>query len=138
MSKRFRECSLDQDYLLPPSLHDWLPENHLARFIAEVSEQLDLGQVHASYQTGPGGVSSAADGAIAAVWVLRRAAEFAADREGHARRCGLSIPGGESASGSRHHRGVSAAACGGAGKSVCASTGAVPRGGFGKSGGDRH
>jgi len=54
MSKRFRECSLDQDYLLPPSLHDWLPENHLARFIAEVSEQLDLGQVHASYQTGDG------------------------------------------------------------------------------------
>jgi len=44
MSKQFRSCSLDQPFLLPPSLHEWLPENHLARFIADVSEQLDLGE----------------------------------------------------------------------------------------------
>jgi hypothetical protein len=40
MNKRFRACSLDQPYLLPPSLQDWLPENHLARFIAEVADEL--------------------------------------------------------------------------------------------------
>ena len=27
---------------MPPSLHDWLPENHLARFVADLVETLDL------------------------------------------------------------------------------------------------
>ncbi len=36
MSKQFRNCNLDQAFLLPPSLQDWLPEGHLARFVAEV------------------------------------------------------------------------------------------------------
>ena len=30
------------DYLLPPSLDDWLSEDHLARFVVEVVDQLDL------------------------------------------------------------------------------------------------
>jgi transposase len=50
MSKRFRTCSLEQDYLLPPSLDDWLPEDHLARFIGEISETLDLGEVYQAYE----------------------------------------------------------------------------------------
>lgn len=50
MSKQFRTCSLDQPLLVPPSLHDWLPEKHLARFIAEVAENLDLSQILAVYQ----------------------------------------------------------------------------------------
>ena len=50
MSKRFRECSLDQPFLLAPSLQDWLPENHLARFIADVSEELDLSAIYAEYE----------------------------------------------------------------------------------------
>lgn len=50
MSKRFRECSLDQPFLLPPSLQDWLPEEHLARFIADVSEELDLSAIYAEYE----------------------------------------------------------------------------------------
>src|SRR6202521_3463404 len=50
MSKRFRECSLDQPFLLPPSLQDWLPENHLARFIADVSNELDLSAIYAEYE----------------------------------------------------------------------------------------
>ncbi len=51
MSKRFRSCSLDQPLLLPPSLQDWLPEEHLARFIAEVVNELDLCKI-----LGPTGV----------------------------------------------------------------------------------
>ena len=50
MSKRFRVCDLDQPYLLPPSLHDWLPENHLARFIAEVSNELNLSAIYDEYE----------------------------------------------------------------------------------------
>ena len=49
MSKRFRTCDLNQVFLLPPSLQDWLPENHLARFIAEVTNELDLSKIVAVY-----------------------------------------------------------------------------------------
>src|SRR5215469_5064367 len=50
MSKRFRTCSLDQPFLLPPSLQDWLPENHLARFVADVLRQLDLSEIYQHYE----------------------------------------------------------------------------------------
>ncbi|EQD61295.1 transposase, IS4 family protein [mine drainage metagenome] len=36
-------------YLLPPSMEDWLPEGHLARFIVEVIEQLDLSRLVKQY-----------------------------------------------------------------------------------------
>jgi transposase len=37
------------DYLFPPSVEDWLPENHLARFIVEVIERLDLSELTRQY-----------------------------------------------------------------------------------------
>ncbi|MDD3761389.1 MAG: IS5/IS1182 family transposase, partial [Acidithiobacillus sp.] len=37
-------------YLLPPSMEDWLPEGHLARFIVEVIEQLDLSKLVKQYR----------------------------------------------------------------------------------------
>jgi transposase len=40
--------------LLPPSLDDWLPEGHLARFVAEVVETLDLSEIYATYEEGDG------------------------------------------------------------------------------------
>ena len=49
MAKRFLTCDLEQPYLLPPSLQDWLPTAHLARFIADVAEQLDLSAFYAAY-----------------------------------------------------------------------------------------
>lgn len=36
--------------MLPPSLHDWLPENHLARFVAEVVHHLDLSEIYSCYE----------------------------------------------------------------------------------------
>jgi transposase len=50
MGKRFRTDHLNQSLLMPPSLHDWLPEGHLARFIADVTEELDLGGIYQSYE----------------------------------------------------------------------------------------
>ena len=47
--RRFRTCSLDQPLLVPPSLQDWLPENHLARFIAEVVGELKLDAITEVY-----------------------------------------------------------------------------------------
>jgi hypothetical protein len=42
MSKQVRDCDLDQMLLLSASLHDWVPEGHLARFVVEVVETRDL------------------------------------------------------------------------------------------------
>ncbi|WP_158616210.1 hypothetical protein [Corallococcus sp. AB049A] len=50
MSKKFRPWNVQQDYLLPPSLLDWLPEHHLARFVQEVVEELDLGAIYEAYE----------------------------------------------------------------------------------------
>ena len=50
MGKRFRTDHINQSLLLPPSLHDWLPEGHLGRFIADVTEELDLGVIYRSYE----------------------------------------------------------------------------------------
>ena len=54
MSKQFRNCDLNQAYLLPPSLQDWLPEGHLARFVADLGETLDLSAIYAKYEEGDG------------------------------------------------------------------------------------
>src|SRR5712691_260667 len=61
MSKQFRDCHLDQLLLLPPSLQDWLPEGHLARFVAEVVEALDLSAIYARYEEGDGRGQAAYD-----------------------------------------------------------------------------
>jgi transposase len=50
MSKTFRPWNVKQDFLLPPSLLDWLPEGHLARFVLEVIDELDLSPIYDSYQ----------------------------------------------------------------------------------------
>ncbi len=42
MGQIFEPYEPDQGLLLPPSLDDWLPEEHLARFISDTVDQLDL------------------------------------------------------------------------------------------------
>src|ERR1017187_1326975 len=49
MGKSFRADDLNQSLLFPPSLHDWLPDNHLARFVADVVNALDLEAIYSSY-----------------------------------------------------------------------------------------
>src|SRR3990167_2495464 len=49
MSHTFRQVHRDTLYLLPPSLNDWLPEGHLARFVVEVGEQLDRTAIKTAY-----------------------------------------------------------------------------------------
>jgi transposase len=38
----FLPCDRDQPYLLPPSLRDWLPQDHLAWFLLDAVEEMDL------------------------------------------------------------------------------------------------
>ena len=50
ITKTFRSYDTSQMFLLPPSIDDWLPDDHSARFISEVVEELlDLDGIYASY-----------------------------------------------------------------------------------------
>ena len=46
----FRPIDRDTGFLMPPSVNEWLPAQHLARFIVEVVESLDLRAIIGSYQ----------------------------------------------------------------------------------------
>lgn len=46
---RFRPVDRQTDFLLPPSVQEWLPEGHLARYIVEVIEGLDLSELTRAY-----------------------------------------------------------------------------------------
>jgi transposase len=46
----FRPCDRATLYLLPPSVDEWLPEDHLARFVVEIVDQLDLSQMTSAYR----------------------------------------------------------------------------------------
>ena len=50
MAKTYRPYVPEQDLLLPPSLRDWLPENHLAYFVSDLIDQLDLSAITAEYE----------------------------------------------------------------------------------------
>ena len=47
--KTFRPYQPDQLLLLPPSIQEWLPEHHLARFVSEVVDELDLSAIEERY-----------------------------------------------------------------------------------------
>src|SRR6476620_10217749 len=46
----FRTIDRETGFLLPPSVDDWLPERHLARFVVEVIDGLDLSAMSRSYR----------------------------------------------------------------------------------------
>jgi transposase len=46
----FRPVERDQQYLMPASLRDWLPEDDLAWLVIDVVGELDLGPIHARYR----------------------------------------------------------------------------------------
>ena len=47
--REFITADRNQISLLPPSIEEWLPENHLARFVVEVVEELDFSKVYDAY-----------------------------------------------------------------------------------------
>lgn len=50
MAKTYRSYLPEQDLLLPPSLRDWLPEDHLAYFVSDLIDQLDLSAITGGYE----------------------------------------------------------------------------------------
>ena len=58
MAINVREADREQLFLLPPSLKEWLPENHLAFFILDIVEELDLTGFYEAYRKdGKGGAT---------------------------------------------------------------------------------
>src|SRR5437763_12301792 len=49
MGKGYRPYYPDEELLLPPSLREWLPEKHLAYFVSDVVDNLDLSAMDAVY-----------------------------------------------------------------------------------------
>ena len=50
MTKTYKTYLPEQDLLLPPSLREWLPENHLAYCVSDVVDQLDLSAIESVYE----------------------------------------------------------------------------------------
>lgn len=50
MAKTYRPYCPDQMLLLPPSLQDWLPENHLVYFVSDIVDNLDLDAIESCYE----------------------------------------------------------------------------------------
>ena len=50
MPSNYRAYQPEQSYLLPPSPSEWLPEKHLAFFISEVVDEMDLSAFHGRYE----------------------------------------------------------------------------------------
>ena len=50
MPQNFLDCDREQAFLMPPSLRDWLPEDHLAWFVLDTVSRLDLAAFYASYR----------------------------------------------------------------------------------------
>ena len=46
----FRTINRDTGFLLPPSVDEWLPKRHLARFVVEIIDQLDLSKLEQAYR----------------------------------------------------------------------------------------
>ncbi|MBS1864029.1 MAG: transposase [Actinobacteria bacterium] len=93
MPRNFFPCDRDQPLLLPPDLREWLPEDHLAWFVIESVESLDLSAFYAAYRSdGHGGAAhdprmmvaltlyAYATGERSSRWIERRCREDVAFR----------------------------------------------------------
>ena len=49
MEPRFKQCDRETLFLMPPSLDDWVPENHLCRFVVDIVARLDLSPIENAY-----------------------------------------------------------------------------------------
>jgi transposase len=50
MAQRFVACDREQSFLMPPDVREWLPENHLAWFVIDTVDEMDLAAFYAAYR----------------------------------------------------------------------------------------
>jgi transposase len=69
MAFNFRAVDRDQQFLMPPSMAEWLPEDHLAWFVIDVVEELDLAGFDESYRLDGRGAAAYAPAMMVALWL---------------------------------------------------------------------
>ena len=90
MSKDFRPWKIDEAQLLPANVQDYVPKDHLCRFIlALVREELDLSALRQLQVAGSAAVRSAADDGAASAWLCKRYLLLATHCEVSGGACGL-------------------------------------------------
>jgi hypothetical protein len=62
MGQNFFPDTVNQTLLFPPSLHDWLPDGHLARFLVDVVAALDLSTIPSRLSLARAFVKTTTDG----------------------------------------------------------------------------
>jgi transposase len=50
VAQNFLPCDRDQELLLPPGLREWLPEDHLAWFVLDAVDEIDLSAFYGAYR----------------------------------------------------------------------------------------
>ena len=50
MGQRFVACDREQSFLMPPDVREWLPANHLAWFVIDAVNEMDLTAFYAAYR----------------------------------------------------------------------------------------
>src|SRR5829696_3421657 len=50
MGQNFIACNREQVFLMPPDVREWLPEGHLAWFVIDAVEELDLATFYSAYR----------------------------------------------------------------------------------------
>src|SRR5687768_13329668 len=50
MAQRFVTCDREQSFLMPPDVREWLPANHLAWFVIDAVDEMDLAPFYAAYR----------------------------------------------------------------------------------------
>jgi transposase len=91
MAQNFLGCDREQALLLPPSLREWLDDDHLAWLVLDVVEEIDLGEFYAAYRADGHG-RAAHDPAMMVALLLYSYALGQRSSRAIERRCGEDVP----------------------------------------------
>jgi transposase len=91
MAQNFLSCDREQELLLPPSLRDWVGEDHLVWLVLDVVETIDLGAFYGAYRDDGHG-RAAHDPAMMVALLLYSYAMGQRSSRAIERRCGEDVP----------------------------------------------
>ena len=93
MPQNFIESRVEQGFLLPPDVRDWVPADHLAWFVIDAVRQMDLGAFYGAYRADGHGRAAYEPSMMVTLILYRvcdRGAFVAGDRASLSSGCGVS------------------------------------------------